>query len=93
MLRKSGSFETMQNLRLDVRHLTKLVLFFAVLPLGIGIALDIATGLLPYITIVVGIIFLPLASFFLTRATLSELDRIIQQLAPEEEFLDNEASN
>ncbi len=74
----------MQNLRLDIGRLSKLFLFWALLPLSIGIALDIATGLLPFITIVTGIIFIPLASLFMTRATLSEFDRIIEQIAPEE---------
>jgi len=55
-----------------------------VLPLTILILVDFALGWTPLLTIVASVIFIPLSSIIVIRATLSELDRVIQAVAPVE---------
>lgn len=61
------------------------VLWSLVLPLAIAILLDFSLGSMPLITIGASIIFVPLSSLIVIRATLAELDRVIQQVAPLEQ--------
>ncbi|MBV7328897.1 hypothetical protein KFU94_11670 [Chloroflexi bacterium TSY] len=74
----------MHEPRLNVGYLTRLVLLLMLLPLGIGVAADLILDLTPFVTIATGIIFIPVASFFVTRASLSELNKVIQAVSPDD---------
>ena len=50
--------------------------------MGIAILLDYQLGLLPWVTIVASTIFIPLATVLVIRAALSEMDLLIQEIAP-----------
>jgi len=67
---------------MNVRRLAMNVLVSLVLPLTILILVDFALGWTPLLTIVASVIFIPLSSIIVIRATLSELDRVIQAVAP-----------
>jgi hypothetical protein len=69
---------------MNVRRLAMNVLVSLVLPLTILILVDFALGWTPLLTIVASVIFIPLSSIIVIRATLSELDRVIQAVAPVE---------
>lgn len=86
-------FAEMPPVCLNIRRLFKLVLLLLVMPLSISISLDIILDLLPWLTLIVSLISIPLASIVITRATLSELDKVIQQVAPKlpDDLSDEEA--
>ena len=69
---------------LNVGRLTKLVIFSLVLPVGGAIFADLLLETTPWITIVAAILVIPTASIIVTRASLAELDKIIQEVAPVE---------
>jgi hypothetical protein len=82
----------MEPVRINVRRVALGVLLSLVLPLTIAILLDFSWGLMPLITIGASIFFIPLSSLIVIRATLAELDQVIQQVAPLEVARKDEAS-
>jgi hypothetical protein len=72
----------MENMLINVRRLGMLVLLSLVLPLAGIIILDISLGLMPFLTIGATLIFVPLSTVLVTRATLAELGLVIQAVAP-----------
>jgi hypothetical protein len=72
----------MKNMLINVRRLGILVLLSLVLPLAGIIILDISLGLMPFLTIGATLIFVPLSTVLVTRATLAELGLVIQAVAP-----------
>ncbi len=72
----------MEHIRIDLRRLTVLLLFSLVLPLSALLLLDYATGWFPWLTIVASAICIPLSTVIVIRATLAEMDRVIQIVAP-----------
>jgi hypothetical protein len=72
----------MKNMLINVRRLGMLVLLSLVLPLAGVILLDISLGLMPFLTIGATLIFVPLSTVLVTRATLAELTLVIQAVAP-----------
>jgi hypothetical protein len=67
---------------INSRRLAKGILLSLVSPLTIAFLLDLSLGWGPLLTIGASIIFIPLASVIVIRATLSELERVIQEVAP-----------
>ena len=72
----------MQTKRINIRRLTLGVLVSLVLPLVIVVLLDLNLGLTPLLTIVASVVLIPLSSVIVIRSVLSELDRVIQEVAP-----------
>lgn len=72
----------METIRINVRRLAMLLLLSLVAPLAAAIALDVGMGWTPLFTIAAAVIFIPLATIIVVRATLAELDRVIQRVAP-----------
>jgi hypothetical protein len=72
----------MQTKRINIRRLTLGVLVSLVLPLVIVVLLDLNLGLTPLLTIVASVVLIPLSSIIVIRSVLSELDRVIQEVAP-----------
>jgi hypothetical protein len=62
--------------------LLRILLLTAVVPLSLLIVLDILAGLLPLLTILGLLIFIPAGSFFIVRASLDEFSRVIDEAAP-----------
>ncbi len=63
-----------------------------VAPVFVALLLDLLLATLPLITMVVAVICIPLATFVVMRAALSELDRVIKEVAPPVQADDDTAS-
>ena len=72
----------MQTTRLNIRRLTISILVSLVLPLLIVVLLDLNLGSTPMLTIVASLILIPISSIIVVRTVLSELDKVIQTVAP-----------
>jgi len=72
----------MQTTRLNIRRLTISILVSLVLPLVIVVLLDLNLGSTPLLTIVASLILIPISSIIVVRTVLSELDKVIQAVAP-----------
>lgn len=70
------------DVRISVRRLVRSLWLSFVLPMGIALLLDWQLHLFPWLTIGASLIFIPLATVFVIRAALSEIDQMIQELAP-----------
>lgn len=68
--------------RINVRRLLRSLITSFLLPLTLAILIDLQFGWFPLVTIGATVIFIPLATVIVTRAALSEMDQIIQKLAP-----------
>ncbi len=69
--------------RIDVWRALKALLLTLVIPLSAAFVIDRLTGLLPFVTIVAIVVFIPLATIVVGRILLAELDRVIAIVAPE----------
>ena len=68
--------------RINIALLIRLVVLLLIVPVGIGVAADIVWDTLPFATMVVSVVFIPLSTVFVVRAVLHEFDKVIQQVAP-----------
>jgi hypothetical protein len=68
--------------RINVRRLATLVFVSLIVPLAIAILLDVGLGSRPLFTICATVIFVPLSSLLVIRATLAEFEAVIQTVAP-----------
>jgi hypothetical protein len=74
----------MRPVRISVLRLTRTLLLCLAVPLLAGLFVDRLFGTGTTVMVVVGFVCIPLAAFFVSRAVLSELDKVIQVVAPEE---------
>jgi hypothetical protein len=68
--------------RMNTRKLTLLLVFGLLLPVSSALAVDLFLGSLPVVSIVAVVICFPVAAILISRTALSELDRVIQVVAP-----------
>ena len=69
-------------LTMDIWRLTRLVIISLVLPVLVAVVADYLLDTLPWITIMVSLVVIPLSSIVVIRASLVEFDKIIQDVAP-----------
>ncbi len=74
--------------RINTRKLAIIFVLGLLLPVGGALAIDLIVGSLPIVTIVASVIFFPIAAILISRTALSELDRVIQEVAPPEAEVD-----
>lgn len=74
----------MESPSISVRRMIKSMLIWMIIPLVASILIDVSFGLLPWVTMSVSAIVIPLASVMVTRTALSEFDKVIQVVAPDE---------
>jgi hypothetical protein len=74
--------------RISIWRLTRSLLASLVLPMLLALCIDMAFGTMPFAIAMAGLVSIPLAAFFVSRAALSEIDRVAQLVAPEEAFDD-----
>jgi hypothetical protein len=72
----------MKTARINVRRLTTLIFLSLLAPMAVAIVLDMGLGWMPIFTIGAAVIFIPLSSVIVVRATLAELEMVIQAVAP-----------
>lgn len=70
------------TVRINIRRLLRGLVTSFLLPLTLAILIDLQFSWFPLVTIGATVIFIPLATVIVTRAALSEMDQIIQKLAP-----------
>lgn len=70
--------------KLDLYRLLRWLFLTFILPMSLAIAFDFLLGFRPFITILAIIIVIPLATFFVTRVVIDELNRVLKLIAPEE---------
>ena len=68
--------------RVDVRRLLLILLLIVMLPLTGALMFDLALGSWPLLTIFGAVIVLPAGTFFLSRAALNEMNKVIAEVAP-----------
>lgn len=68
--------------RINLQRLLYSVLTTLVIPLLLALLIDQQFGWFPLSTIGATIVFIPLSTFVVVRAALSEMDQLIQKLAP-----------
>ena len=83
----------MQEPRVDIRRLLRVLLIAGIMPLTFLIWIDLASGYWPIFTLAGIAIFLPLGSFLVGRAALDEMNKVIEQVAPLGEESDEEVAN
>lgn len=81
----------MQEPRVDTQRLLRVLLFTGIIPLTLLIWVDLASGYWPIFTLAGIAIFLPLGSFLVGRAALDEIKKVIDEVAPLEDELDEGA--
>lgn len=69
-------------MRINVQRLAGILLASLLLPLGAALVLDLSLGWMPLLTIGATVIFIPLSTVLVIRATLAELDMVINSVAP-----------
>ncbi len=70
------------EVHLNIRRLALVFLLSTVLPLLVGVSIDIWLGTAPFATIIVGLISIPVSSIIVVRVTLAEFDLMIDKIAP-----------
>ena len=68
--------------RINILRLLRNVTVSLVLPLAFAMLVDMQFGWFPLVTIGAIVIFIPLSTVIVIRATLAEFDRVIQQITP-----------
>jgi len=71
--------------RLQTAPLFRSLLYTLVAPVGLAFMLDLLAGTLPWITLVVALICIPLASLIVGKAVLRDFERVLAVVAPPEE--------
>ena len=70
--------------RIDIWRLGKRVLVALVIPCTLAIAIDAVAGTWPWITLAVASLAFPIAGFVVMRAAVQEMQKVIQEIAPEQ---------
>ncbi|MGL4651631.1 MAG: hypothetical protein ACRC1H_19645 [Caldilineaceae bacterium] len=81
---RAAATPTPQTLpRLQVALLFNRLLYTLLLPVGVALLIDLALGILPWLTLVTSLICIPLASLVVGKAVLRDLERVLAIVAPE----------
>lgn len=72
----------MMAVRINSLRLLRKVIVTLILPVALAMLIDRQLGWFPLVTIGASVIFIPLSTVVVIRATLAEFDRVIQQITP-----------
>jgi len=72
----------MMAVRINSLRLLRKVIITLILPVALAMLIDRQLGWFPLVTIGASVIFIPLSTVVVIRATLAEFDRVIQQITP-----------
>ena len=73
---------------LDWQNLSIRLLLTLIAPVSIALAFDWLLTTFPIVTMIVGLLCIPLATVVVVRTALSELDRVIVEVAPPDPAVD-----
>ncbi|MFO7632644.1 MAG: hypothetical protein R6W76_08905, partial [Caldilinea sp.] len=79
-----------QPTAIDWRRLGLRLLFTLILPVTIAFLFDQWLGTSPFLAMAIGLICIPVATFAVIRMALTELDRVIAEVAPLEQQFDED---
>lgn len=68
--------------RINIRKLLSRFIYSLVLPMMLAILIDMQGGWFPWVTIAASVFFIPFSTVIVIRTALSEMDQLIQQVAP-----------
>jgi len=72
----------MDSVFIDIRRLIQTLVLSLFLPLSIALSIDIFYGYMPFCTIFAVTIFIPLSTVIVIRTVLSQMDNMLQEIAP-----------
>ncbi len=72
----------MQKTRIHMGRMALVLLVTLLMPLIIGVLLDLLLETSPWITVTMAIVSLPISAFFVVRQGLSEMQQVIDTTAP-----------
>ena len=72
----------MDTVFIDVRRLVQTLILSLFLPMSIALSIDIFYGYMPFCTIFAVTVFIPLSTVIVIRTILSQMDSMIQEIAP-----------
>lgn len=72
----------------DWQQLSIRLLLTLIVPVSFALLLDWLLATLPVITMIVGLVCIPLATVVVVRTALRELDRVIAEVAPPDQMVD-----
>ena len=75
----------MSEARVNIRRLLFVLLLGVIFPICTALLIDLSFDTLPFATIAALVIFLPLGAFWLSRVSLGEFNRVIAEVAPEDD--------
>lgn len=78
----STNWSVMTNTRVNVGRMTLVLLVTLIMPLIIGVCLDLLLETFPWITVSMGVLSLPVSAFFVVRQGKYEMERVIEAVAP-----------
>lgn len=70
------------DVRINIQRLLRGIISSLLLPVTVAILIDLQVGWFPLLTIGATIIFIPLSTVIVIRAALSEMEQVIQKVAP-----------
>lgn len=70
------------DVRINTQRLLRSIISSLLLPVTVAVLIDLQVGWFPLLTIGATIIFIPLSTVIVIRAALSEMDQVIQKVAP-----------
>ncbi len=73
----------MAHIRVNVGRMTLVLLVTLIMPLIIGVCLDLLIESTPWITVGMSILSLPISAFFVVRQGKYEMERVIEAVAPD----------
>lgn len=68
--------------RINIQRLSLRLIFSLIVPMALTILIDLQGGWFPWLTIVASAIFIPFSTIVVIRTALSEMDRVVQLIAP-----------
>lgn len=70
------------TVQINIRRLLRSLVTSLIIPLFLAVFIDMQMGWFPFITIGASVIFIPLSTIVVVRAALSEMEQLIQKVAP-----------
>ncbi len=78
----NGSKGSMQKTRIHMGRMTLVLLVTLLMPLIIGVLLDLLLETSPWVTVGMAVVSLPVSAFFVVRQGLFEMQRVIDTTTP-----------
>ena len=68
--------------RIDLGRLSRWLFLTLILPMSLAMVFDLILNLQPFLTILAIVVVIPLATFFVVRVVIDELNQVLTTIAP-----------